>query len=123
MAKEAPVSQQPKAAPEQVQPPGVAPQTAPVLGARRYAIVKNDVIQRIVEQVGAPMPAEGERVVDVHSVPAFPGNVVDAIGNVSPASMQAPASAQAVAPEVTPATVPAAPMNAIPLPQNPATGG
>lgn len=126
---DAPVAAQPAAvapqasAPAQVKAPGVVPLTTPGRAQRRYAIVRDNVIQRVEMADAPPKPAAGERVVDVHTVPAFPGNVVDAVGNVSPSSVGAPASAQAVAPEVTPATVPVVAINAVPLPQNPGTGG
>lgn len=114
----APAAVQP--APEQVQAPGIAPLTHGRM--RRYARVGADNRIKAVEGAGdAPTPAEGERVVDVTSVAhAFPGCVVDAVGNVS---LPGTVSAQAAVPEVTPATVPVAPLNAVPLPQNPALGG
>ncbi len=114
----APTAVQP--APEQVQAPAVAPLTTG--RTRRYARVGADNrIARVEDAETAPTPADGERVVDVSGVAhAFPGCVVDAVGNVS---FPGTASSQAVAPEVTPATVPVAPMSGVPLPQNPALGG
>ena len=71
---------------------------------RRYAIVKDDVITKIVEAAEPPKAASGMRVIDVHAVPASVGNQVDPLGNVSPAGQP---SAQIVAPEVVPENVPA----------------
>lgn len=123
-AQTAPAPVQPvQAAPAQVKAPGIAPMTTPGRVMRRYAhITDKNTIREIVEVDSPPKPKEGERVVDVSAVPAFPGNVVDAVGNVSPATMSGAPSAQALVPEVTPATVPAASVNALPIPPNTVTG-
>lgn len=125
----APVAAQPMPAPAppvaqaQAKAPGIAPMTTPGRVMRRYAhVTEQHTIREIEEADAPPKPKDKERVVDVTAVPAFPGNVVDAVGNVSPANVSGAASAQALVPEVTPATVPGISLNAVPMPTNSVTG-
>lgn len=106
---------------QQAQALGVPATTVPGRVVRHYAHVDaNNVIQEIVEAAKPPEPKEGERVVDVTMVPAHVGNVVDAVGNVSPPSMSNMPSAQALVPEVTPATVPGVSVTDVPAAAKPA---
>ena len=107
----------------QVAAPGVPVTTTPGRVMRRYAHVTGQHAIREIEEADAPPKAkDGERVVDVTMVPAFPGNIVDAVGNVSPATISGQASAQAIVPEVTPATVPGISISAVPMTPNSITG-